>query len=47
MADFAITHEVVTVNGAFLKKPRQLELVQVPDAAEGHMFSIASPPTQC
>jgi hypothetical protein len=38
MADFAITHEVVTVNGAFLKKPQQLELVQVPDAAEGHMF---------
>jgi hypothetical protein len=38
MAGFAITHEVVTVNGPFLKKPHQLELVQVPDAADGHMF---------
>ena len=38
MAGFAITHEVVSINGPFLKKPHQLELVPVPDAPDGHMF---------
>jgi hypothetical protein len=38
MAGFAITHEVVLINGPFLKKPHQLELVPVTDAPDGHMF---------
>ena len=38
MADFTFTHEVVTVNAAFLKKAQQLQLVQVPDADSSHLF---------
>jgi hypothetical protein len=38
MASFAFTQTTVTVNAAFLKKPQEVKLVQVPDAAEGHIF---------
>ena len=46
MASFAFTQQTVTVNAAFTKKPQEVKLVQVPDAAEGNIFSIASPPTE-
>ena len=38
MAGFAITHEVVSINGPFLNKPQKLGLVTVPEAPDGHMF---------